>query len=293
MAKFATAAKQSASVIKLVQGTRLQSAGTARNYEQALTRAAEYAKDQRIEGGLRGITPDQAITYLEARGQEVGQKTLDMERQALQMMMQSVTHKLETSEKLPFAVSELKQALHSRAYSPEQVDLIVQSQTKVNSFSTELAHHAGLRAHELITIQKSEHQPADPRPANDTKFLGRDGIHYTVTGKGGLTREVRLSPELSERLEARIIEPQKVVDRGINYIQHYAINGGQKWSNSFSAASNRVLGWSRGAHGMRHSYAQERMDYLQKSGLTRVNALETVSQELGHFRPDITEVYLR
>ena len=32
---------------------------------------------------------------------------------------------------------------------------------------------------------------------------------------------------------------------------------------------------------------------LQNQGLTRDRALETVSQELGHFRPEITEVYLR
>ncbi|MDN4711067.1 site-specific integrase, partial [Vibrio parahaemolyticus] len=66
-----------------------------------------------------------------------------------------------------------------------------------------------------------------------------------------------------------------------------------KWSNSFSAASKRVLGWSEGAHGLRHSYAQERMHELQKAGFNRDLALETVSQEMGHFRPEITEVYLR
>ena len=59
-----------------------------------------------------------------------------------------------------------------------------------------------------------------------------------------------------------------------------------------SAASERVLGWSTGAHGLRHSYAQERMAELQAS-LSRDAALTTVSQEMGHFRPEITETYLR
>tara|TARA_Y100000780_G_scaffold173331_1_gene158442 strand:+ start:407 stop:514 length:108 start_codon:yes stop_codon:yes gene_type:complete len=35
------------------------------------------------------------------------------------------------------------------------------------------------------------------------------------------------------------------------------------------------------------------MDELKKLGLGRATALETVSQELGHFRAEITEVYLR
>ena len=41
------------------------------------------------------------------------------------------------------------------------------------------------------------------------------------------------------------------------------------------------------------SYAQKRMDELRSHGLTREYALEVVSQEQGHFRLDITEMYLR
>ncbi|MFT7318300.1 MAG: hypothetical protein ACI8WF_002750, partial [Pseudoalteromonas distincta] len=43
----------------------------------------------------------------------------------------------------------------------------------------------------------------------------------------------------------------------------------------------------------RHSYAQERMIELNALGFKYKTALETVSQEMGHFRPEITEVYLR
>ena len=47
-------------------------------------------------------------------------------------------------------------------------------------------------------------------------------------------------------------------------------------------------------YGVRHGYAQERMRELQVGQLlTRDKALETVSQEMGHFRPEITEAYLR
>jgi len=82
-------------------------------------------------------------------------------------------------------------------------------------------------------------------------------------------------------------------DREINYLQRYDIGGGHKWSCSFSKASSRTLFFSNGGHGLRHSYAQERMDELKGLGLSRQVALETVSQELGHFRAEITEVYLR
>ncbi|MBE0377722.1 hypothetical protein PPRY_a0285 [Pseudoalteromonas prydzensis ACAM 620] len=74
-------------------------------------------------------------------------------------------------------------------------------------------------------------------------------------------------------------------------MQRYDIGGGHKWS--CSKASDRTLFFSNGGHGLRHSYAQERMNELKNFGLSRARALETESQELGHFRAEITEVYLR
>ena len=296
MARFARSEKQAADVMKQLQGTVIKSVGTVRNYEQALTQVCHYVKAERIsKDGLQGITPNDAITYLEKRGQAVGQKTLDMERQAIQMMMQHVTHKLDPEERLPVIRSEQQTVLSSRAYTSEQIKLVASSQNERNALSTKIAHQAGLRAHELLTLQKLEKNPADPRPATAHKFTGREGdnVAYSVHGKGGLTREIRLPLALSQQLEARAIAPVKIVDRGVNYLQHYDLAGGNNWSSSFSAASDRALGWSSGAHGLRHSYAQERMHELQTTGLSQPDALETVSQELGHFRPEITKVYLR
>jgi len=295
MGKFANASSQSSSVIKAMRG-EIPSQGSIRTYEQALTRVAEYAKSERLTGGLRGMTIDQALSYLEQRGQEVGQKTLDIERLGIQAMMRNVTNQLEKSEKLPMILSEQQQALESRAYTPDQINLVIQSQSEKHALATDIAYQSGVRAHELYTLVQIDdtEQRADPRPANETKFNGRDGVTYLTTGKGGLTREVVIPKALSERLEAlKFEQPQSISDRGINYLQRYDIGGGKNWSSSFSSASKRSLGWSRGAHGLRHTYAQERMNELQTSGLSRVDALETVSQELGHFRPEITEVYLR
>ena len=280
--------------MRAVQGSVLRSVGTVRNYEAALTRVAEWAKSEKITGGLTAITPEQAVAYLEQRGQEVGQKTLDMERQAMQVMMQHVTQQLPLGEPLPVVRSEQQQALESRAYTAAQVERIAAAQTPRYALATEIAFAAGLRAHELLTLQPQAERTADPRPALESKFAGRDGEIYTVAGKGGLVREVLIPHELAAQLEARRLEtPLQVTDRGIYYQSHYDIGGGQRWSNSVSAAADRTLGWSTGAHGLRHSYAQERMTELQNRGLTREQALETVSQELGHFRPEITEVYLR
>ena len=279
--------------MKSLQGREISSVRTVANYEERLIRTAVALKEAN-QGGLRDMTRASAISHLELRAGEVGQKTLDMERQAIQAMMQHVTARLGAAERLPVIKSDYAQILTSRAYTPEQVTLIANAQNERNSLSTEIAHSAGLRAHELLALAKAEDRAADSRPSLDSKWSVRDGQLYTVQGKGGLVREILIPNALAERLEARLLEaPLQVADRGVNYSQSYDIAGGQRWSNSFSAAANRVLGWSEGAHGLRHSYAQERMQELQSIGLGYGKSLETVSQEMGHFRPEITEVYLR
>ncbi|WP_210448031.1 site-specific integrase [Vibrio crassostreae] len=299
MAKFAknvdpkaVAEKQAANVMKQMQGKHLSSVGTVRNYEERLTIVAQHT-NAHFQCGLRDLTVDKAHQYLMDRATEVGQKTLDMERQAIQSMMQNVTGKLSQSEKLNVIKSDQQQILPSRAYTTEQTKLVSDAQTERNALATEIAHAAGLRAHELHTLQRIDERTPAPRPALEEKFTGREGVRYTVEGKGGLVREVLIPQTLAERLEDRRLEqPMQITDRGVNYTSHYDINGGNRWSSSFTTASNRTLNWSSGAHGLRHSYAQERMSELQTS-MPYEKALEVVSQEMGHFRADITEVYLR
>lgn len=309
MAKFAKPAKQAASVMKRLQGSRIKSVGTVRNYESRLKLITAYLQEQR-RGSLRDMTPASALDYLRDRAAVVGQKTLDMERQALQSMMQHVTYQLSADQTLEVVKSTAAKSItgkpgqptlgrrlaeESRLYTRDQVALIVARQSSHNSLATEIAHAAGLRAHELLTLRRIHHQAADERPVHALKFVGiRDEtIGYTVYGKGGLTREVRIPIPLARRLEAiRLAEPIKVTDRGVHYQQHYALGGGQPWSKSFGAASKASLGWSKGAHGLRHCYAQERLSTVQRF-LTLEEAKRVVSQELGHFRPEITETYLR
>lgn len=266
----------------------LKSQGTERNYEQALTGFAEFLKDAGLQGGLhRELTTATAEMYLEMRSQEVGQKTLDMDRQALQAVL---------GEKLDVVKSEKEQALESRAYTSEQVKMVSEAQSDKHSLATQIAENAGLRAHELLTLRPVEERAADThREYRDDRFTGRDNVAiYTVEGKGGLCREVAIDKDLAAKLEDRRLEtPRQVYDRDIGYKQHYDIGGGKQWTDSFSKASSRELGWSNGAHGVRHEYAQERMNTLQGNGYEYKEALEVVSQEMGHFRPDITKVYLR
>ena len=117
---------------------------------------------------------------------------------------------------------------------------------------------------------------------------------YLVTGKGGLSREVLIPRDLAARIETRRHDhPKSVRDRGIRYDSHYDIGGGNAWSRSFHVASKAALGRSNGGHGLRHSYAQERLDELQGKGHGYGDAKLILSQEMGHFRQDVVNAYLR
>lgn len=297
---FAKGATQARKIMRGLQGrgNPVESVRTARHYEQSLARVADWQKAEhkagREGGDLRSLSTEQAQRFLAERSQEVRQSQLNMDRQAIECMMQHSTGHLAEGERLPLVRSELDEALASRAYTPSQIELITDRQQEHNTLATQIAHAAGLRAHELFTLRPAHERPADDRPAREEKFSIRDGERYTVQGKGGLVREVLIPSHLADRLEAvRLAEPERVNDRGVFYERTYAIPGGNSWSASFTRASQRGLGWSNGGHGVRHSYAQERMGELQRSGLVYRDALETVSQEMGHFRPEITEVYMR
>ena len=264
---------------------RIHSLGTTRGYEQALKGFADYLRQNRL-GDLCSATEQEARHYLAERSQLVGQKTLDLDRQAIQIHL---------GQRLEIVCSSKESTLTTRSYTPAQVERIAQAQNEANSLATRLAYHAGLRAHELLTLRPAgERAASGHRRWSAKRFTGREGDRYTVVGKGGLMREVVLSRELATALEARrLAEPRLVIDRGVHYSQHYDIGGGRTWSQSFSSASKCELGFSNGAHGLRHSYAQERMRELQQQGMRYDQAKATVAQEVGHFDKDTTEAYLR
>lgn len=268
----------------------IHSLGTQRTYAVSLSLLGDWARTQRLGTALRALPEDAVARWLDERAECVGQKALDNDRQAIKKALGFDFPRLRSN-----FIAARSLATEPRAYTAAQIARIAASQTPRNAFATRLAAAAGLRAQELLTLRRAEERPATgQRDWSDTRFLGLEGVRYTVDGKGGLIREVMLPQALADELEqTRRDRPKTVRDRDINYSTHYDVTGGNRWSKSFSEASVRALGYSLGAHGVRHAYAQDRLNQLQQRGLTYTAALRIVSQEMGHFRPDITEVYLR
>lgn len=238
---------------------------------------------------IKKITEAQAISYLEQRKENfTSQKSLDLERKALSIAL---------NIDIPRFKSVSDAVLKGRSYSKTELIHVANAMSQKNALSLRIAHDAGLRTHELLTLKRiDEGEKSSRRHWTNDRFLGqKDQVRYLVTGKGGLVREVSIRKDLSIQLENRRLSEVKVtVDRGVKYEQRYDIGGGNAMSASFTRASQRSLGYSHGFHGVRHSYAQERIDALKQfDGIDHKRARDIVAQELGHFRGDITEVYLR
>ena len=273
---------------------RIHSIGTARSYQQALTLFCRWIQGRR-DGDLRSADPGLVQEYLSERQIKVGQKTIDRDRQAAQFLLRRLGVDIKLRRVFSTCRSRRNLAKKPRGYTPEQVDAIAARQSLRTGFATRIAYAAGLRAHELLTIRRASDQPASThRKWSQRRFAGRSGAAYTVVGKGGLIREIMLPWYLVHALEGvRLDEPRTIVDRGIRYRQHYDLVGGVYFSMAFGKTSKTVLGFSNGAHGLRHGYAQDRMNELQKLGFKREERMGVISQELGHFRPDIVTEYLR
>jgi integrase len=164
-----------------------------------------------------------------------------------------------------------------------------------HALSTMICLDGGLRASELLTLRRRhELQPTAGRDWSANLFLGRANYQvYCVEGKGGLVRAVALNRLLAEQLERyRLEAPRQVRDREINRSKVYDVPGGQNLSNYFSKKSFEALRTHYGAHSLRHTWAQNRFNVLTQH-VKHAEAMRILSQECGHFRPQVTFGYLR
>lgn len=277
---------------KLRSNKIILSFGSEDTYLSCFKRIKSFL-DEKKKGSLRKLSMAFAIQFLKKYRYIFKHNTLKKYRQALQHLLRFYG-RLGVKQTLPTFKSMVPHKERSRAYTYEQMLDVCKCMSARNALAVKICYFAGLRAHELLEIRYVEERSPHRRPANATKFLGHEGKRYTVKGKTGLVRLVMLPQYLADALEKRrLTTSEKVKDRKIIYETFYDVGAGKKLSNAFSAASKRAHGWSRGLHGLRHSYAQNRYKKLCRLVDNNDLALETVSQELGHFRKSITKVYLR
>lgn len=171
----------------------------------------------------------------------------------------------------------------NKAWNDTEVKRFIEYANNKNEFRyadmVNLSYSHGLRVHEVTRLDKS--QLGD---ALEKGFL-------TVKGKGGLIRSIPLSnKELVERLyketksgEKVFINKEEKTHKVINNLQVFIYNHNKEFRNSDKSLT---------FHGLRHAYAQRRYRELTQKGFNDYSARLKVSRELGHFRVEITDIYL-
>jgi integrase len=275
------------------------SIGTSRSYEQSLRELARHLNENKA-GNLNSVSESQVRQWLENRAAVNDQPTLDRDRQAGQAWLSYKLGKTVQLDRSEFQSTKLQDKTplreQSRIYTEDQISRIQARQSEKNALATQIAKEAGLRAKELLTIARFDERPPSDRNWSDLRFITREGktVTYTVIGKGGLVREIQISEQTAKRLEEyRRDHPVTITDRKAHYESYYKIGGGNSWSTSFTQASHKELGWSCGAHSLRHMYVHKTLEGLQKLGYNYEEAKSIVSQEVGHFSPKTTDNYLR
>lgn len=268
---------------------------TAKQYQQTFKMTSRFLAS--VKGAhLRNLTTTQAEQYLQHRSYEIQNKQLANERQALQLYLREL-HDNPRIELAKYDSTREPPSKAPRAYTRVQVQHTIKHSSDRQKLSTAIAYQAGLRAHELLTIAPLSERPVTYRKEDwhPNKFAGREHwVTYSVVGKGGMPREVKLPPDTALRLEqSRLDNVQPRTDRGVGYHQRYAINGGQSFSTHFTIACRSAIGDSNGPHGLRHSYAQERILECMANGFSEQQAKLIVTQELGHWSTSNIVYYLR
>lgn len=249
-----------------------------------------------FDGGrvrIGNITVEQAIAVLERMSVDQEQKSLNVATKVVEMHLRSLHQ--DASIQLSRIASEIPTIVQSRAITDNQTLELMQNASDRLSVSIEVGRSCGLRAEGLLTIRPVKEQPPTERRYPQGTYKAPDGyVTYTVAEKGGLIRPVQMREELAERLEMwRREAPVRVWDRGQRVKSHYNLIGGNSFSSSITRLSKEVLGYSNGAHSLRHAYAQQRIVELQNSGMTLKDSKYQLSRELGHFRASIVNYYLR
>ncbi|MBF0201895.1 MAG: site-specific integrase [Desulfamplus sp.] len=179
------------------------------------------------------------------------------------------------------AKDSLEKNIQARAYDNPKA-ILLQIKDEKHELVARLQYEGGARIREacLITEDRLGSLKID-------KISGREIGTITLQGsdtKGGKGREIIIEKETFERL-SRFIQKEKQL-----YLDATAKN---IYRAELKAAAEATGQRYTGSHGLRHNYAQERMNTYQEKGVGYHAACRMVSQEMGHERPSITEWYLR
>lgn len=279
-------------------GAILRSDRTVQRYQGDLGRAAEFVQQKYGITRLKDITHEQAQGYLDHRLKEkIRIRTVHGYAKALELL--PLVGKLTLPSRTTDPNDKPK---GTRAYTLEQINEIHKNLPFLAvKLAARVVLESGCRSQDLASMCLLSDRPlknARLGKLDPDRFTGREGwVNMLFIGKGGHEYISTLSPETAREVaNFRLYEPRDFRERGQENVvtkQYYDLPAGEYLSKIWTAASKRTFGFSRGVHGLRHTFAQQRVRAMQDLGMTWDKALVCVSQQMGHYRAEQVLTYMR
>lgn len=279
-------------------GAILRSDRTVTRCQGDLGRAAEYIQVQFDVKKLKDITSEQAQTFISKLLKDgIRVRTVQGYAKALELL--PCVQKLDVPSRADDPFDKPKD---TRAYTLNQItEIQLHLKTPQAKLAKQIILESSCRAKDLASLCLAEERPlvrARIDQLHADRFTAReDWIKVSFIGKGGHHYISTISPQTAQALsQYRLTTPRDFRERNQENIvtkQYYDLPAGLKLSKQWCETAFWALGLKRGLHGLRHTFAQQRVRDLQNADMTCQKALECVSQQMGHYRASEVMTYLR
>jgi hypothetical protein len=256
---------------------------TAEAYLAVWHQLARYAHLHLGLSSIQDLAPEHVRCYLTAKIREgVARSTFDVHAAAIMklekafrmngMALASFRPVLDETVK---AAKSLKKDHVPRAYIDPSALIRTVSREPLRLVA-QLQYEGGARIREVALIKETQLLGE----AEDHLTGGMRGKIHLIHCKGGLERDILVS-----------IPTYAVLQRIMELMGLFRVNA-EVYRRTIIQAAHDTCQDYHGTHGLRWNFAQSRFLSCRDHGMTREQALKTVSEEMGHRRSSITLRYL-
>lgn len=268
------ARNETATSQKVSDETKLHSYTTAYDYKECWQKFADYARAELGLKNLEKTTGEHIQAYLSSRIED-GVALSTWQKEAAQLGKFGNALAEYTGKEISFrdAINEMRPDAKDALDSIERDRGFIEPRDVVDGLPNSdmrlaalVQLEGGARCHEATLIRESQ--------------LRGDGVLHLTRTKGGMEREIRVSPETYRALSDRL----KKGDLNLKNSSYRA---------AVARAAKKSSETVTGTHDFRYNYAQNRYMELTRDGWRGEQAHLQISREMGHHRPDITLHYLK
>lgn len=258
---------------------------TAETYKEVWHQAGNFLKAEGSLKNIEKIDDSQIKSFIKHKIDDCGvshstAKVYIASMEKLEMALNMYAEKTESGNNYEFKLDDMRSYANencerfdgSRAF--ENPAKVVDSLDGQSQLIASVQYESGCRVNEVISLKEEN-------------LIGNNTIRLTNT-KGGLPRDVTVSPETYQKVSERIS------DNNGKFCEVSEKKGiGESYRADLKEVCSNLGENYSGSHSFRWNFAQESFNEKLDEGKSVLSAKKEVSEEMGHHRADITDHYLK